>query len=162
MGVVLFLLANGAQATALRTGIPEIPAPNGALTEETNLTKLQRELSGRIVDQQGQPVSGVTVKVKGSSVTTSTDKDGRFHITVATNAILNISAVGYKAQELSAPGSGELQVRLESSVNDLEEVIVVGYGTQKKTNLTGAVASIGGERLENRSVPTITQALQER
>lgn len=160
LGVVLFLLANGAQATDLRTGIPEIPAPNGVLTEETNLTKLQRELSGRIVDQQGQPVSGVTVKVKGSSVTTSTDKDGRFRITAATNAILNFSAVGYTAQELSVPGSGELQVRLESSVNDLEEVIVVGYGTQKKTNLTGAVASIGGERLENRSVPTITQALQ--
>jgi len=161
LGIVLFLLANGVQANDLRTGASKaLGALNGETNEQISVSKLQREVFGRVVDQQGQPVAGVTIKIKGSNTTTSTDKDGRFRIAVGGSALLNISAVGYKTQELPAPSRGELQVRLESSVNDLEEVIVVGYGKQNKALVTGAVSQIGGEALQNRPISRVTQALQ--
>jgi len=159
LGVILFLLSNGVQANELYIGSLKPSSGNVACIEEIEPVNLQREMSGRVIDHQGQPVSGVTVRIKGSNRTTTTDKDGRFSIAVGADAVLNISAIGYKAQEISAPSSGELQVRLERTMNDLEEVVVIGYGTQKKSDVTGAISSIKATDLPKAASTSVEQML---
>jgi len=117
-------------------------------------------ITGRVTGTDGNPVSEVTVAGKGTAVSTSTNASGAYSIALPDNGTLVFSFVGYRTQEVAVDNRSIINVVLEPGETELEEVVVVGYGTQKKANLTGAVASIGGERLENRSVPTLTQALQ--
>lgn len=131
LGLLLFLIANGAQANDLgnefsRNRIEHLKGEYSALSDA------QLELGGRVVNKQGQGIAGVTVKVKGGTLSTSTDQEGRFRINVTANTMLTLTAVGYREKEIAAPANGELQVTLESSVQGLEEVVVVGYGTQKR------------------------------
>ncbi|GAB6008408.1 TonB-dependent receptor [Dysgonomonas reticulitermitis] len=114
---------------------------------------------GTITDTNGEPLPGVSVVEKGkASNGTMTDADGKFSFRVSPGATLELSYVGFVKQEVKA-GNG-LKITMKEQENTLDDVVVVGYGTQKKVNLTGAVASIGAERLENRSVVSLTQALQ--
>lgn len=108
----------------------------------------------------GEGVPGATVAVKGTTNATMTNVQGEFSLSAPSTGTLVISSIGYKTQEIALNGRSNIQVVLQSDDMELEELVVVGYGTQKKVNLTGAVSSIAGERLENRSVPTLTQALQ--
>ncbi len=118
-----------------------------------------RTVHGKVTDETGTPLPGVSVKVKGMTAGTMTDAAGDFSIRVPDDAILVISAVGYAPQEIPAKGS-VASIHLVKQASSLDQVVVVGYGTQKKVDLTGAVASIGGEVLENRPIPNIGRGLQ--
>jgi TonB-linked SusC/RagA family outer membrane protein len=121
----------------------------------------QKRITGTVMDVgTGEVIIGANVVEKGSVNGTSTDADGRFDITVRENTVLQISYMGYISQEIKVGDQTSIRVFLKEDTQMLEEVVVVGYGTQKKVNLTGAVASVKGETLENRAVTNITQALQ--
>lgn len=115
-------------------------------------------IKGSVTSDSGEPLTGVTVKVSGGGNGTVTDIDGNFSVNAAPGSLLTFSYTGFKPQTVKAQEG--MQVVLQSSVNDLNEVVVVGYGTQKKANLTGAVASVNGSVLENRPISNIGQGLQ--
>lgn len=120
----------------------------------------KRKIEGIVLDKSGEPVIGATIREKGTSRGTTTDALGYFSLETSDNAMLQISYVGYIPQEIQIRDQTELRIILVEDVKTLEEVVVVGYGVQKKENLTGAVATLDGEKIENRSVANMAQALQ--
>lgn len=114
-------------------------------------------VKGTVVDDAGEPVIGATIMEKGTRNGTVTDIDGNYVIKVKRNAQLSISYLGYATQVVPA---GTSKVVLKSNDTKLNEVVVVGFGTQKKVNLTGAVTAVSGEELDSRPVSNATQALQ--
>jgi len=117
-------------------------------------------VKGTVTNSTGDPLAGVSVTVKGTTSGTSTNIDGNYSIDVPQNGTLVFSFVGYTATEVAVEGRTQIDVVMNASVASLEQVVVVGYGTQKKANLTGAVSQISSEVLENRSLPNLTQGLQ--
>lgn len=113
---------------------------------------------GKIVDSSGESVIGANVKEDGSSNGAITDLDGNFVLTVKKGAMLTVSYIGYQPRKMKA--ASQMNIRLKEDAMALDEVVVVGFGTQKKVNLTGAVASVSAEALENKPVANIGQALQ--
>ncbi|MFS0489250.1 SusC/RagA family TonB-linked outer membrane protein [Leadbetterella byssophila] len=114
---------------------------------------------GKVVGTDG-PVPGATVQVVGTNVVTVTDAEGNFTLEAARGAVLRISSVGYVTKEVTYNG-GTLTINLEDDTNSLNEVVVVGYGTQKKGNLTGAVSSVNvRENLESRPIADVGRAIQ--
>ena len=120
----------------------------------------QRKVTGVVTDLKGEPIIGANVVVKGSTNGTITDIDGNFSIEVTPNSILQISYIGYVAQEVPVGNKNNLVISIHEDTQKLDEVVVVGYGTQKKVNLTGAVEQVTSEVFENRSVSNATQMLQ--
>lgn len=121
----------------------------------------EKKVTGKVIDDNGEPVIGANVVVKGTTIGAITDVNGEFSIQVPSdNSILEISYIGYKSQEISVKGQKSLDITLMSNAENLEEVVVVGYGTQKKVNLTGAVQSVSSEQLVKRNVANSSQALQ--
>lgn len=142
------------KAASVETGIHDVnPVP---------LPPADISLSGRVTNTNKEPLEGVSVTVKGTQTGTTTNADGRFQLSVpSVNSVeLVFSFVGYAAQTVKAGNRTMFDIILEEAVADLSDIVVVGYGTQKKVNLTGAVAQIGGEKLGNRSVTNVSQALQ--
>jgi TonB-linked SusC/RagA family outer membrane protein len=120
-----------------------------------------QKVSGIVSDDKGIPIPGVTITEKDTKNTVATDFDGNYSINVkGSQSVLTFSYVGFKAQLKTVGNQSSINVSLLEDTNALNEVIVVGYGTQKKTNLTGAVAQISGNELQNRPVVNATQALQ--
>ncbi len=117
-------------------------------------------LKGTVKDASGSPLIGVNVVEKGTTNGTITDIDGGFSINVKPNATITVTYIGYADQEIVWSGKGELNVILREDSELLDEVVVVGYGTQKKVNLTGAVSQVSGDVLENRPLPSLTRGLQ--
>lgn len=117
-------------------------------------------IKGTVTDQNGAPIPGVTVLVKGTTKGTTTDLDGFYTITVSENSTLVYSFIGYVTQEVHLGNKTLIDITLSEDVSALEEVVVVGYGEQKKINLTGAVSQIGSEAIENRPAPNLTRMLQ--
>ena len=118
-------------------------------------------INGTVTDQAGEPLIGVNVLVKGTTKGTATDFEGRFTLEdVNENATLVFSYIGYQSIEVPINGRTSIAVSLSEDLQALEEVVVVGYGTQKKVNLTGAVEAVGSEVFENRVTSNATQALQ--
>jgi len=115
-------------------------------------------VAGEVLDSQGEPVIGVTIMEKGTNNGTLTDVDGKFSIQVNKDATLRFSYVGFVAQELKA--SQKMRVVMHEDAKLMDEVVVVGYGVQKKSDLTGSVASINSKSLEARPQPNIIQSLQ--
>lgn len=116
--------------------------------------------TGTVVDAEGEPVIGASVIVKGTSKGVATNLDGQFTLTgVKDGAVIRITTVGYKPVEVAWHGQ-PLNITIEEDNNVLDEVVVVGYGTQKKINLTGAVASVNGDVLNDRPITNIGQGLQ--
>ena len=123
--------------------------------EETQQSEIT--VKGTVVDDAGEPVIGATIMEKGTRNGTVTDIDGNYVIKVKRNAQLTISYLGYATQVVPA---GTSKVVLKANDTKLNEVVVVGFGTQKKVNLTGAVTAVSGEELDSRPVSNATQALQ--
>lgn len=117
-------------------------------------------ITGKIVNSLGEPVKGASVLVKNSSVGTSTNDQGEFTITAPENAILVISFVGYASQEVSVEGRNSVSLTLVALENTMNEVVVVGYGTQRKKNVTAAVDQISGKEIAKRPVANVIQGLQ--
>lgn len=120
----------------------------------------QRKLTGIVGDTEGRPLSGVTVAVKGTSSGTVSDSDGRFSIAVEKGGIVVFSLLGYTTKELPVPSFGELKVELAESLSDLDEVVVIGYGTARKIDLTGSTSSLGGDQLRMKSTPQLSSQMQ--
>jgi TonB-linked SusC/RagA family outer membrane protein len=121
-----------------------------------------RPLSGRVVGSDGVGLPGVTVLVKGGTQGTATDVDGRYTLSApATATTLVFSFVGYTSQEVRI-GEGPINITLVASTSDLDEVVVVGYGTQSRRDLTGSVATVAGKEIANLPVQSFDQALQGR
>ena len=119
------------------------------------------EVSGTVVDESGVPLIGVNIQVKGSNTGTATDLDGRFTLPdVEEDAVLVVSYIGYQTQEVPVEGRTSIQIILLTDSQLLEEVVVVGYGTQKKSDLTGAVSTVSGKDFENVPASRVDQVLQ--
>jgi len=120
-----------------------------------------KKIAGKVIDQAGIPIPGASVVVKGTSIGVSTSKDGNFSLSLPSDAkVLVFSFVGMKAQEFTIEGKTTINVTLADDAIGLEDVVVVGYGTQKKVNLTGAVEVIENKELADRPSPTVSQLLQ--
>ena len=120
-----------------------------------------RLVSGKVVDSNGEPVAGASVVVVGqTSMGTATDMDGTWRLSVPDRANISISCIGYVSQTVSVAGRSVIDVTLEEDSEFLEETVVIGYGVQKKSDLTGAVASVRSDDLVNRSTTDAAAALQ--
>ncbi|MBO4765419.1 MAG: SusC/RagA family TonB-linked outer membrane protein [Bacteroidales bacterium] len=120
-----------------------------------------RLVSGKVVDGNGEPVAGASVVVVGqTSMGTATDMDGTWRLSVPDRANISISCIGYVSQTVSVAGRSVIDVTLEEDSEFLEETVVIGYGVQKKSDLTGAVASVRSDDLVNRSTTDAAAALQ--
>lgn len=117
-------------------------------------------VTGKVTSETGEPVSSASVSVKGTSSGTVTDAEGNFAITVPENAVLIISAIGYNSIEVSVAGKQQLSVKLVQSTKKMDEVIVVGYGTQRKLDVTGSVSQIKGDEISKQASVNPISALQ--
>ncbi|MWB94059.1 SusC/RagA family TonB-linked outer membrane protein [Flavobacterium sp. GA093] len=117
-------------------------------------------VKGTITDASGLPIPGANVIIKGTKTGTSTDFDGKYAINAAPGQVLVFSSTGSKAVEMTVGQNSELNVKLVDEISQLNEIVVVGYGTQKKSDLTGAISSVNAEELMNRPVPNALEALQ--
>ncbi|MEO2061902.1 MAG: TonB-dependent receptor [Christiangramia sp.] len=118
-------------------------------------------IRGVVYDESGNPLPGVSVYVKGTTTGVMSGFDGNFNLIVPEErSILVFSSVGFETQEIPLEGQDYLEITLASDVQSLEEVMVVGYGTQKKANLTGAVSQVEAEAIEDRPVTNVTNAIQ--
>lgn len=126
----------------------------------TEVVQQEQTIKGKVKDTMGSPIIGASIIEKGTSRGTITDLDGNFTLSVPPNATLVISYIGYQAQEIK-PNPGEnIVIELKEDSEVLDEIVVVGFGTQKKVNLTGSVGIAEAKELESRPVTSATQALQ--
>ena len=125
------------------------------LQEEKNVT-------GRVLDENGEPLPGATVLVVGTTLGTVTDLDGNFSITVPDGATLTFSYIGYNPKRIEVAEQSIINVSLQVDPTSLEEFIVIGYGSTKRSDLTGSVGSVGAETLNERPAPSLNQALAGR
>lgn len=125
----------------------------------TTVALADHVVTGSVVDAKGDPMIGVTVMETGSKGNgTVTDLDGKFKLTVGDNATLSISYIGYISQTLK--GTEKMKVTLREDNKTLDDVVVIGYGVQKKSDVTGSIASVKAEDLANRSITTVDDGLQ--
>ena len=123
----------------------------------------QQTITGKVTDASQQPISGVTITERGTNNSTSTNNQGVYTLTLqdADGAVLVVSALGYTTQEVPVSGA-TLNITLQSSQTDLDEVVVVGYGTQRKSDLTGAVGTVRADALQERPASSLNQSLAGR
>ncbi|MEG1622975.1 MAG: TonB-dependent receptor [Alistipes sp.] len=119
----------------------------------------QNTIKGTVVDENNQPAVGASVLVKGSTRGASTDVNGRFNIPAKSGMILTFSYLGYKSQEVTISTQTTLNIRLEPDANIMDEVVVMGYGTSKRSDLTGSVSSISSKDVEGFKSSSVVEAL---
>jgi TonB-linked SusC/RagA family outer membrane protein len=122
----------------------------------------QKQVSGKVIDEDGLPLPSATVNIKGTDKGTATDFDGNYSLEVSRGDVLVFSYVGFIPKEVTVNDQTEINVTLKSNVDELEEVVVVGYGTQKKINLTGAVETVKFDEEVNQPVTNSGQLLYGR
>ena len=130
------------------------------LTAEKQSSDKSQTVTGRVLDAAGQPLPGAGVLVKGTTRGTTTDMNGRYSIVAAPNQTLEYSFIGYTAQEVPVAGRSVIDVTLSDDVTLLEDVVVVGYGTQSRKTLSTAIAKVDGEKLLDAPVSTVGDALK--
>lgn len=109
----------------------------------------QLRVTGQILDEKDQPVTGATIKVKGTDIAVASDLNGNFSINAPANAVLTVSFIGYRTQEVTVTGAqSNLVIKLQIAQQGLEEIIVVGYGEQKKASVVGAITQVSGKDLQ--------------
>lgn len=122
----------------------------------------QVSISGTVKDARGTVLPGVTVQVKRTNQTVKTDEQGRFTINATAKDVLHITSVGYTPQDVVVGDAKTYSITLQDETEQIDEVVVVGYGTQKKVNLSGSVASVSGKTITERPVPNVQNLLQGR
>jgi hypothetical protein len=163
--IKLYLMLTGAfLALCVSTNASAVKSINkGDSKTIMPVSKVAAKITGTVTDDAGLPLVGVTVKVKGVSTATSTDANGKFTLTVSDeNVTLIFSYISYVTQEVQLNGSTTLNVKLKQSNKDLSEVVVVGYGSQRRAEVTGAIASVSGTTLTALPTASIDEALQGR
>ena len=133
---------------------------NLVVITQKNVLVQDIHVSGKITNANGEPLPGVSVKIKGSAVGTSTDVAGNYSLSVPDGATLIFSSIGYETSEMPLNGRSEINVVLQASAKELEQVVVIGYGTQLKRDVTGSVAHVKGSEIAKQPVLTATQAIQ--
>lgn len=154
--ITRFLCVAGALTSAAPVFAHVVDGPATPVMQQNEF-----EVKGTVVDETGTPVIGANVIEKGTTNGVVTDLDGNFAFRVSNrNAVLQVSYIGYTTLEINLEGKNELQIQLKEDSQSLDELVVVGYGVQKKVNLTGSVAQVTSEELEDRPVANATQMLQ--
>nr|WP_297165535.1 TonB-dependent receptor [uncultured Dysgonomonas sp.] len=126
------------------------------------LAQDQKKVTGVITDLKGEPIIGASVVAKGTTTATISDIDGTFSLDVSNNPVLTISYIGYISQEVPTLGKSDLKIILKEDSKILDEIVVVGYGVMRKTDLTGSVSSISAKTIKDKPVANIGEALQGR
>ena len=136
-------------------------AEDGVSNTMVQVVTQTKTVKGTIIDESGEPLIGVSIVVKGTSTGTITDFNGNFSIDLpAGRKELVISYIGYKEQTVTVTGNGPVNVKMVSDTQALDEVVVVGYGTMKKRDVTGAITSISSEAIEQKMATNVFEALQ--
>jgi TonB-linked SusC/RagA family outer membrane protein len=130
------------------------------INEDATRQPVEKKITGKITDQNGAPLSGVTVTVKGTSKATSTNESGVFSITVENDDVLVFSYVGYESQEIKVGDKTILTISMVSAASSLENIVVIGYGTVKKRDLTGAVVSLKGDEVKKVPAGNVMESVQ--
>ena len=151
------ILFSTVMASALLAG-----SPQAVFAEVNELQSVMQAgtVKGQVVDAAGEPVIGATVQVKGTTNGTITDFDGNFALNVSKNAVLVVSFVGYKNEEIPVAGKSSLKITLKEDSKALEEVVVIGYGTQRKGDVTSSVASVKADNFVKGAVKDVGQLIQ--
>jgi TonB-linked SusC/RagA family outer membrane protein len=164
----IFYYVSGSQIVLMRKG--DAPTNGMPVKEETgnggspaaDEEETAKNVSGKVTNILGDPLAGVSVTVRGTSRGTSTGTDGGFTISVEIGETLDFSAVGYRLFSAKISEENTINVQLEAEISSLNEIVVVGYGTQKRSTLTGAIASVSSKQLNELPVASVDQALQGR
>ena len=125
-----------------------------------SIQQATKKITGTILDDNGTPVIGANVMVKGTTNGTITDMNGKFSLDVEEGAVLQISYIGYANQEIIVGNQTNLSVALKEDAEALDELVVIGYGTARKIDLTGSTSSLGGEKLQMKNSPQLSNQLQ--
>ncbi|NGM66579.1 SusC/RagA family TonB-linked outer membrane protein [Sphingobacterium sp. SGR-19] len=145
----------------LSVGIPNHRVTAGSNTEINTIHLQTKEIRGRITDTEGSPLESVTVTVRGTSLSTASDEQGQYTLSVPSTAeILVISLIGYETQELQIGSKNVINVSLSSGTDMLEEVVVVGYGTMQKKDLTGAITQLKPDDIADENPRTVQDILR--
>lgn len=157
-------LAGGLLALALigGTGVTTYAADGnrGGYSPEPQASTQKHTVSGVVTDENGEPLIGVSVIQEGTTTGIATDFDGRYTLNVPSGATLQFTYIGYKPFTVKVGSKTNIDVQMEPDTNVLDDVVVVGYGTMKKSDLTGAVSSVGTEALNAKGAPSAIEALQ--
>ncbi|WP_236980356.1 SusC/RagA family TonB-linked outer membrane protein [Membranihabitans maritimus] len=155
------LISDGEKAKSNRKVSNRVTPKLTPKFESQRLEKFAININGTVISPAGEPLIGVNVLVKGTDKGTATDFEGNFTLEdVDEQAVLVVSYIGYQTQEIPVAGKSKITITLLEDSQTLDEVVVVGYGKQKKVNLTGAVSEVPSSRLENRSFSNMDQTLQ--
>ncbi len=130
--------------------------------EVQTVTQQSRTITGTVKDQTGEPLIGVNVSMKGTTIGTTTDMDGAFTMNISSSNMLVISYIGYITQEISVSNNNSFNIILQEDTKALEEVVVIGYGTSRKKDITGSVASVKADELNPVASSSVSQMLQGR
>ena len=160
-GVVLALGMVCAASNAFAVSLEAPAGERGNFTPPTMAVQQKVTVTGTVSDAAG-PLIGATIKVKGSSTGVVADMDGRFSIQANPSDVLEISYIGYVTQEVTVGNKTKLTIKLEEEKHNLNEVVVIGYGTQRREAVTGSVANISGSELNQIAATNAAQALQGR
>ncbi|HET7118880.1 MAG TPA: carboxypeptidase-like regulatory domain-containing protein, partial [Hanamia sp.] len=122
------------------------------------------EIHGRVVDEQGKPLQNVSVLIVGTKIGTTTDSDGRWTLTAPNNRniVVEFTSVGYQNGRVSVGSQTEITLTLKRAISGLDDVVVVGYGTQRKGDLTGAITSVSSKDIKNQPFSNLNEALEGR
>lgn len=119
-----------------------------------------KKITGTVTDDTGGPLPGVNVLVQGTNTGTQTDFDGNYSLDVSTGATLEFSYLGFQTQQILVADQTVINVNMVTSANDLDEVVVVGYGNQKRSDITGAVVSVKADEIAKKPAVTALQSIQ--
>ena len=140
--------------------LPLAAMTNGSKTTDAGAVLQQKRITGTVLNEKGEPLVGATVMIDGTTIGNLTDINGKFSLDVPDpNAKINISFIGYVTQQISLAGKTTIDITLVPTVESLEEVVVIGYGTQRRTTLTGSVSVVKGDVVSKMPVPNVTNAM---
>lgn len=162
LNLVLEELFQGTDITYEISGNQIVLAPRESLAMKQTISTKKRPFKGVVVDQNGQPVTGANIVIKGTTTGATTGIDGDFTIDVLDTDVLKISFIGYITQEVAVKNKNTLSITLQEDTKALGEVVVVGYGTQKKISVTGAISTVDSKELKTAPSGNLSSMLQGR
>jgi len=119
----------------------------------------QRKIQGTVMDQEGKPLVGATVKIRGTNLGTVTDAKGDFTLVVSDNTKLEVSHINFETQGITVGSKTNFTIEMKISVTSLNDVVVIGYGTEQKKDLTGAIAKVNAKDFQKGSITTVDQLI---